>query len=309
MKHLPLHNPVFEALYKDFESLIRTKGYSRGQNTMYPSCVREFLFFIENKGITTIQQVEATEIIAYHEYISTRPNQRREGGLSDSMIKSHLFSLRLFFDYLLDNGELDSSPARLPKFTVKRHKERNILTVEEIKQLYAACENQRDKAMISVAYGCGLRRSEIQKLDTGDIHLHKGILIIRDSKNHKNRTIPASDNVLKNLKDYIIYERPKYLQHSKQYEPAFFVNERGEHWSGARMNDRLHELIERTQNPEIQRKEITLHCLRHSIATHLIDNGATIEFVQQFLGHSHIDTAHIYAKKRKQRMAILSQIR
>ena len=309
MQHLPLYNPVFEALYRDFASMIRTKGYSRGINTMYPSCVREFLFFIENKGITTIQQVEATEIIAYHEYLSTRPNQRREGGLSDSMIKSHLFSLRLFFDYLLDIGELDSSPARLPKFTVKRHKERNILTVEEIKQLYASCENMRDIALISVAYGCGLRRNEIYKLDVGDVHLHKGILIVRDSKNHKNRTIPVSDGVLKNLKDYIIYERPKYLQHSKQYENAFFVNERGDRWSGAYMNNRLHKLIERTQNPEIQRKEITLHCLRHSIATHLLDNGATIEFVQQFLGHSDIDTAHIYAKKRKQRMAILSQIR
>ena len=309
MKHLPIYNPVFENYYKDFNSFIKTKGYSRGKDCMYPSCVREFLFFIESKQVSDIKDITAKEIIAYHEYLLERPNQRREGGLSDSMIKSHLFSLRLFFDYLIDMDIVDSSPARLPKFVLKKYKQRNILTLEEIKQLYEACETKQDKAMLSLAYGCGLRRSEIVKLDTSDVHLQKGVVVIRDSKNHRSRTIPLADNVLRDIKEYLLYERMNYINIGKSPEHSFLINKLGLRKQGNDLNLRLKQLLERTHNPEILRKEITLHCLRHSIATHLLDNGATIEFVQHFLGHSQIDTAHIYSKRRKQQMKILSQIK
>lgn len=311
MKHLPIYNINNERLINEFYQYIKTKGYSRAKDGVYSSCVREFLFFIESRHVNDLKQVTATEIIAYHNYLSERPNQRRAGGLSDSMIKNHLFSVRLFFDYLLDTGELDSSPARLPRFTMKKYQERNILTTEEVNQLYDVCQTVQDKALLSVAYGCGLRRSEIEQLDASDVHLSKGILVVRDGKNHKSRTIPLSDRVLNDLKEYIIYERMKYIQavNNKVSTHALFINARSERKSGAHLNARLKQLIELTQNPELIKKEITLHCLRHSIATHLLDNGATIEFVQQFLGHSQIDTAHLYAKKRKQRMKILSQIR
>jgi integrase/recombinase XerD len=308
MKHLPLYTPCYQNLHSDFETYIRTKGFSRGHNSMYPSCIREFLFFLESRSIYNLEEVMATEIIAYHEYLMERPNQRRGGGLSDSMIKTHLFSVRLFFDYLLDTGEIESSPARLPKFVLKKYKERNILSSEEITLLYKMCETMQDRAIISLAYGCGLRRSELEKLDTTDVHLQQGIVVIRDSKNHKSRVVPMSDGVLKDIKEYILYERMKYIMPGKVIDHTLFINYRGVRKTGESMNKRLKELIQKTQSPELIRKEITLHCLRHSIATHLLDNGATIEFIQQFLGHSLIDTAHLYAKRRKQRMKILSQL-
>lgn len=309
MKHLPINNPVFENFYKDFNTFTKTKGYNRGENSMYPSCVREFLFFIESRQIFNINDITAKEIIAYYEYLLERPNQRREGGLSDSMIKSHLFSLRLFFDYLIDIEVIDNSPARLPKFILKRCKERNILTVEEIKLLYKVCETKEDKAILSLAYGCGLRRSEIEKLETSDVHFYKGIVVVRDSKNHRSRTIPMADNVLKDLKEYILYERMNNIKGNISPDHSFFINKSGLRKKGADMNLRLKKIIEKTHNVSIIKKEITLHCLRHSIATHLLDNGATIEFVQKFLGHCHIDTALIYTKRRKQQMKILNQIK
>ena len=309
MKHLAINNPTFENFYKEFDRAMKTKEYSRGLASSYANHLREFLFFIENKGLTTIHQVEPTDIIAFHEYLCTRPKFRKEGGLSDATIKGILFALRLFFDYLLDIGELDSSPARLPKFSITKHKERNILTVEEIKLVYSACQNKKERALISLAYGCGLRRNEIVKLDTSDILLHKGILIVRDSKNHKNRTIPISDGVLRDLKEYMIFERASYFEINQIANPSLFINNRNIRCSGESLNEKLKEIINRTNNPIIMNKEITLHCLRHSIATHLLDNGATIEFVQSFLGHSSIDTAHLYSKRRRQKMSILAQIR
>lgn len=310
MLSLPLHNKYFEELYKEFDRFVVTKNYGKGKNKMYQACVREFLFFIETKGFVTIQQIKASEIIAYYEYIRERPNQRKEGGLSESMIRHHLFSMRLFFDYLLETGEIQSSPARLPKFQIGKANERNICTVEEILQLYDACETKWDKALLSIAYGCGLRRTEIQNLNTTDVLLHKGMLIVREGKGNKSRTVPLSNNVIKDLKEYLIYERAKYfLQNNFEDTPAFFINNTGTRMLGDKLNGRLKELILKTNNAQLIRKEITLHCLRHSIATHLIDKGASIEFVQQLLGHAEIDTAHLYSKRRKQQLKIKSQLK
>jgi integrase/recombinase XerD len=312
MKNAPLTNNHFEELHTGFSDMIIAKGYSRGKDAHYPNSVREFLFFIEQKGFTTIHEIKALDIIAYYEYLQERRNIRREGGLSDSTIRSQLYSLRLFFDYLLDTKQITTSPARLPKFNFGTNQERNILTVEEIKQLYSVCESKRDKALLSIAYGCGLRRSEIEKLNTEDVLFYKGMLVVKEGKNGKSRIIPLSDNVLKYLKEYVIYERPNLLTRNphptNDAKEAFFINNIGTRKKGLAMLNRLKILIERTKNAAIIRKNITLHCLRHSIATHLLDQGATIQLVQQFLGHTMMDTAHLYSKRRKQQMVLLREI-
>ena len=309
MLGLPLHNKYFESLYKDFNVFVLAKNYRQGKGKMIQACTREFLFFIETKGFVTIQQIKASEIIAYYEYIRERPNQRKEGGLSDSMIRHHLFALRTFFDYLLDAGEIESSPARIPKFLLAKTKERNICSIEEIKQLYDACGSKRDRAILALAYGCGLRRSEISKLNTTDILIHKGTLLVREGKFKKSRTIPLSNNVITDLKEYLIYERAKYFsQNNYEESNAFLINDVGRRMLGDRVNDHLKIMIQKTNNAELLRKDITLHCLRHSIATHLLDKGATIEFVRDLLGHVEIDTAHLYSKRRKQRINLYNQI-
>ncbi len=310
MKNLPLQNKHFESIHRDFKVFISAKNYTTNTSSNILACIREFLFFIETKGFVTIQQVKSSEVISYYEYIIERPNQRRDGGLSDSVIRFHLFSLRIFFDYLLDAGEIESAPARIPKYQLAKTKSRNICSIEEIKQLYEACQSKRDRAILALAYGCGLRRSEIAKLNTSDVLIHKGILTVRSGKYNKSRTIPLSNNVISDLKEYLIYERAKYFsQNNYEETTAFLIGDIGSRMRGDRVNDHLKSIILRTNNAELIQKEITLHCLRHSIATHLLDNGATIEFVKDLLGHAEIDTAHLYSKRRKQRLNILHQIR
>jgi integrase/recombinase XerD len=309
MKSLPLHNPDFESLYKEFDSFIRLKGYSRGKQSCYASQVREFLFFIENRGVDTIKSAVALDVIQYYEYLRERPNQRREGGLSESMIRSHLFSLRLFFDYLMDIGEITASPAHLPKFDIGTHGDRQALTIAEVKEVNNACVTKMEKALLAIAYGCGLRRTEIELLDTNDVSFSRGILTVRDGKGGKSRTVPLSDGGIKTLREYITEERPTlFPKEGMEDTPAFFINKAGTRMKGQYLNDLLKGILVRTQNPVILSKEITLHCLRHSIATHLLDNGAEIEFVQEFLGHEMSDTTTLYAKRRKQRFNLYKQI-
>lgn len=309
MKHLPLNNTEFERLYNEFADFVKLKGYSRGKPTHYASNVREFLFFIENRGIDDISKVAAVDVIDYHEYLRERPNQRRDGGLSESMLRHHLYSLRMFYDYLMDMGEVNASPAHLPKFQIVRHNQRQILTVDEIKEVNAACITKMEKALLAIAYGCGLRRTEIELLDTNDVILTQGVLIVRDGKGGKSRTVPISDGGVKTLRDYVVNERPTLFPENKiEATPAFFINKWGERMKGQYLGHLLKGILERTQNPTILGKNITLHCLRHSIATHLLDNGAEIEFVQEFLGHEEMDTSTIYSRRRKQRLNLYNQI-
>lgn len=309
MKHLPIYNTEFERLNKEFAGFVRLKGYSRGKNTSYAYNVREFLFFSENRGIDDIRKVIATDVISYYEYLRERPNQRKEGGLSESMIRGHLFSLRLFFDYLMDIGEIEASPAHLPKFSIGKANQRQILTLEEVKEINNACVNIIEKALMAIAYGCGLRRNELELLDMGDVLLHKGLLIVREGKGGKSRTIPLSDTGIKTLREYIVNERAILAAgNSMEVCNAFFINKTGTRMKSESLANLLKEVISRTKNQTIITKNITLHCLRHSIATHLLDNGAEIEFVQEFLGHEEMDTSHLYSKRRKQHLKMYNEI-
>lgn len=300
MLKLPIKNKLYQNLYSEFDIFIKTKSYGRGRRVGYAANVREFLNFIENEQIDSILEIKAKDVVAYYEYLGIRRNERTGQTLSEATIRGQLFSLRLFFDYLTDTQQIQNSPARLPKFTFGPYQERNICTVEEIKMLYSHCENKKEKALLSIAYGVGLRRSEIENLNTVDIQFHNGLLLVRDGKYAKTRTLPLSNKCLDDIKDYVYNERTDFLANKNfRHNPALFVYENGNRMSGARLNLLLIKLIKRTKNPDLIAKKITLHCLRHSLATHLLDNGATIEFVQRLLGHTLIDTAHLYTKRRK----------
>ena len=300
MSKVELQSPQFRVLQYEFDKRIIAENYSTRGAGAYQTCVKEFLWWMELHGTTKIIRVESSTMIDYYEYITTRPNKLREGVLSESMINQHLFSLRLFFDYLLETKQVESV-VLIPKFSHGNAKERNIASQEEITLLYKHCKTKLEKAILGLAYGCGLRRSEMEDLNTNDLNYSNGILVVREGKNRKRRDVPMSDSVIKDLKDYLIHERPLYLKEHNQLELAFLVNNKGKRLKGDHANDILKEIIARTKNNELIKKEITLHCLRHSIAGHLLDNGADIEFIRDFLGHSEIDTSSIYARKNKQR--------
>ena len=300
-----LQSPRFKILYSEYDKLIKAKNLSTVGTGMYQLCVKEFLYWLELQGISRIKKIEASEMLDYYEYITTRPNKRKEGTLSESMISHHLLSLSMLFDYLLATNQITSA-VLLPKKNTGTYNEREVISLEELKLLYDNCQTKRERAILSVAYGCGLRRTEIHLLNTNDINFGNGMLVVRKGKLYKRREIPMSNNIIKDLKDYLVNERPNYLKENNRLEISFFINYRGKRMRGEHFNDVLKEIISRTKNQELIQKEISLHNLRHSISAHLIDNGADIEFVQTFLGHAQIDTAHIYARRRKIKMGLMN---
>lgn len=298
-----IQNPAFENLYNDFESFVRVRNYKQGRGKMYQGIVLEFLIWLEEKGITKIQDVNSEISIQYFDYLIARPKQRGEGSLSSKSIKFHLFVLGLFILNLLETSQIEKA-FYIPSYSEVNENPRNVLSIDEVQLLYNKAQNQLETALLSLAYGCGLRRSEIHSLDVRDVQLSKGMLTVRKGKNGKRRVVPISDSILEYLKKYIIEERYQKLEGKNQLEEAFFINSRGQRMSGEHLNETLKKMIEQTNNYELIKKEITLHCLRHSIAYHLAQNNAGIDFIRRFLGHSEINTTYLYAIKNKKRKPV-----
>jgi site-specific recombinase XerD len=290
----------YQKIHGEYHEFITAQNYATGNGLMYQACVKEYLCWMESNGICNVINIQSKDTIAYIEYLQKRSN-RRGGILSNATIIHNLFALKLLFDYLLDTNRIERA-LMLPKYNRAKGNEREVLTVDEIKMLYDACETKRDSCLLSIAYGCGLRRTEIQDLNVSDIQLSTGMLIVREGKGKKRRDIPMCDAVIRDIKSYLLHERESYMKRDQpRTEEAFFLNSFGKRLAGNYMNTRLQFLVEKTNNDALTEKEITLHCLRHSISTHLIDSGASMEFVRTFLGHSEIDTVHIYSRRRKRK--------
>jgi integrase/recombinase XerD len=300
-----IQTPAFRILAERFDAFIKVRNYKTGKGKMYQNALREFLLWLEETGITKIKEVTTKESIKYFEYLIARPKLRGEGTLSRQTIKFHLFVQGLFLVNLMENKEIENG-YYIPSYTGGIQKPRNILSVEEVKMVYEHTENEFERALLSVAYGCGLRRSEINALDLRDIQLHSGMLIVRSGKGSKRREVPMSDTVIGYLKRYILEERNQKLIGKNQMGEAFFINSKGKRATGENLNDTLKKMIEQTQKYELIQKDITLHCLRHSIAYHLAENNAGIDFIRRFLGHSDINTTYIYAIQNKKRKPVVT---
>jgi integrase/recombinase XerD len=298
-----LDNKEYLKVLKEFKENLKIIGYAEGTQHMLPTLVTEFLYRLEEKGLNRFDRIEQNDIIEHYEYLKERPNFRKDGGLSSMMIQHHIYSLKLFFAHLEKTGRIKYNPISALTFPKPESKERQILTVEEVKELYDVSENLIDKAILGIAYGCGLRRSEITRLDIRDIAFRSFLLYVREGKGCKRRVVPMPKKVGEDLKSYYLKERSSYIRRTtKDNQVAFLLNVEGNRMKGETCNKRLKCLIQLTDNSNIINKEISLHSLRHSIATHLLDSGLGIESVQEFLGHSGVDSTQIYTRVSKSQL-------
>jgi len=140
------------------------------------------------------------------------------------------------------------------------------------------------RLVFALFYGCGLRMSEGLKLTIDDIDFDRKTVFVRQGKNYKDRIVPMSEGVFKIVESYVYNFRNRYkLTHNRLFIHKKITLRRG-----------LIETQKACDNPEIQEKRITLHVLRHSIATHLLQNGVNIENIAKFLGHTSLASTQIY---------------
>jgi len=279
-------------LTQSFEKWLKTLDYA--PSTVYASVsyVENFFFYLKSLEIETLQAIHPETISRYYKYLQTRTNKRQSGSLSNNYITSNINAIKRFSRYLQQTEK--------PFFEVSiktnpdKETSKTILTPKEIKTLYKACENSvlgiRDRAILSVYYGCGLRRSEGVNLDLKDVLLKEKLVFVRTGKGYKDRYVPLSEAVKDDLENYI-YQSRKHIQSFKPIKSeAFFLSMQVKRMCGNALIERVHKLA---ATAGIQ-KETGLHTLRHSIASHLLQSGMTLEEVSQFLGHSSLESTQIY---------------
>lgn len=309
MKNLELKNTSYQYLEQSFKEWLNIIGYSENTVNSWPVHVREFLHYLEQHNVTGIQQVTPQRTYNFLHYIKHRKSDRTGTALSTHSINKIINSINAFAKYINATGKHTLDIA--PKHVELNSLERNILTQEEIKQLYEAtfisgrhnssAIGQRDRAIIAVFYGCGLRKDEGARLNIIDIDTYKGLLFVRKAKGNKQRYVPIAPKHLEDIKDYLENGRNWFLQdnnYRKHASPvrkkietddeAFLINHEGK-----RMLSIYYRLSILKERAGID-KEFSTHTLRHSIATHLLQSGMKIEDIAKFLGHSSLESTQIY---------------
>lgn len=315
MKGLQINSVHYRYIERSFKDWLETLGYA--ETTVYnmPNHIRGLLHWLEQEGKTQVNEITTDQIRRYYyNHLKNRSHARIGGALSAAHLNKHLQALYGFCKYLRQSGRLILEPLNI-SWEEKEQEIIQVLTEEEIKQLYEVCEKHpvstsrkpqwfypalalRDRAMLTIYYGCGLRRNEGLHLDIQDVLFEKQLLYVKKGKGYKERFVPISKAGLIHLEKYIYDSRPLFLHDEKQ--DALFISERGKPITGQSMLIRLNMLLKRTENKELIEKEITLHTLRHSIATHLLANGMDLEKIQEFLGHSSLESTQIYTHLLKE---------
>jgi integrase/recombinase XerD len=295
----------YQKLAESFYQYQKRLGYVENSYKARFNYLNEFLQWLEQQGLLDITQIQAPEINRYYSYISSRPSKKDGGALSQKTTHSHMRIIRDLFEMLLRSGQIQINPCSTLNFPYpKISEERTVLDQDEIKQLYQATETAQEQAILSLAYGCGLRVGELVKCNVEDIRLREKILIVPQGKGNKRRVVPMSSGVAKDLANYYYNERDE-LTKGRDYKPnqnAFMLHSRGGRMQKDTYNKHLKALIERTGNLEMKEKQITVHSLRHSIATHLLEQGILVEQVRMFLGHSQLETTQIYTHISKEQL-------
>ncbi len=302
MKHLPLKSEHFEYIEKSFQEWLDILGYAPSTVYGLPIHIREFFHYLENQGIRLVTQLEVKHFKAHFKALKSRGNTRRGGGLSNTYLNKHLQALYKLAEYLRASGKLQIGGLGIGRGT-NDASTIELLTQNEIKELYKATIdynqgtilepfNARDRAMLTVFYGCGLRRNEGYHLDLSDIYWERQLLHVRKGKNYKERFVPFNKKAMHHLQEWVYDWRPIVVKSKK--EEAFFISQRGRRMQAQSLALRLKLLQQRSDDIGLKAKNVHLHALRHSIATHLLQNGMDLIKISRFLGHSSLESTQIY---------------
>jgi len=266
------------------------KGLAENTIQSYSRDLTRFIQFLEGGNLSPIH-VTQEHIIGYMGSL---------GSLSVRTAARNLSSLKMFFRFLVIEGKIEKSPARLLKAPKLPLRLPDVLSPQEVEQLLSQPDNtshlgQRDRAMLELLYATGLRVSELVGLKVPNINLEAGYVRMV-GKGSKERMVPVGAKALEALKDYLFGGRMRLLKHKSS--PYLFLNVMGRVMS----RQGFWKIIKRYGVKAGIKKRITPHRLRHSFASHLLEGGADLRSVQIMLGHEDISTTQIYTHVTRERL-------
>ncbi len=266
-----VHEPSAEGYLQleQFQRYLRSKRYSESTVKTYSEALKSFLTFYKEKSVYEITNddviVYNTEFILKNKLSSSYQNQ------IVNAIKLY-FTTQRGFKINIDQIHRPKREKTLP----------NVLSKEEVKQLLESHSNLKHKTMLSLIYSCGLRCGELLALKPVHIDSKRNIVLLKNSKGKKDRIVPLSGKILEMLRDYYkIYKPTSYLFEGQTIGTPY--DERS-----------LQQVLKQALKKAGISKPVTLHWLRHSYATHLLENGTDLRYIQELLGHNSSKTTEIY---------------
>lgn len=267
------------------------KGLAQNSINSYSLDIEKLYGFLqeEKKSLFKVKEEDLVKFV----------HQQAQAGLSPRSLARLISSLKSFFKFLLLENYLKKNPAeRLTSPSLWLSLPR-VLTVEEVEQLLERPDLKkpqgiRDRAILEVLYGSGLRVSELVSLELKDVRLEEGFLICK-GKGSKERIVPMGRSAVRWVKTYLREVRPLW---DKSGSPVLFLTRRGEAFT----RQGVWKILKIYGREAGLSEKIHPHVLRHSFATHLLERGADLRSVQMLLGHSQITTTQIYTHVSRQRL-------
>ena len=269
------------------------KGLAKNTLESYRRDLDKFIAYMHKQKITSPEMVDQKAINLYI-------GDLNKNGRATSTISRCIASIRSFFTFLLQEGIIENNPALDLESPRIEKKLPRVLTTREVDLLL--CQPKpgehnglRDKAMLELLYASGIRVSELVDLNITDFDPKVGYLRCQ-GKGMKERIVPIGTMAINYVSEYLDNSRAKLLK--KNGEPALFVN----HHGGRMTRQGFWKILKKYARKSKIEGDITPHTLRHSFATHLLENGADLRSVQEMLGHSDISTTQIYTQVTKRKI-------
>jgi integrase/recombinase XerD len=276
----------------------RRRGIKEGTLAVDRYDLERFLAFCRKRGVDDPRAVTPALVDAFCVWLETRYRCRGPGGrgrrLSANTLATTVFKVRSLFRFLVREGRLLVDPARdLVGGRLRVKALERALAPDGLEAMLKTRDEEsalglRDRAMLEVLFGCGLRRAELVSLDLYDVDLGRHLVYVRRGKGGKARVVPVEGSAWKALARYIEAGRPELVTaHSAQ---ALFLATGGRRLGASRLAQIVVESARRARLP----RRVTAHDLRHGYATALVRGGADVRVVQKLLGHARIDTTEVY---------------
>ena len=275
-----------ETHFHDFLTMLRVeRNVSNHTMDAYKRDINQYLMYLGDLDIKNLSDVKSTHIRDYIRVLS-------DGGMAPASISRIISSIRTYYRFLSSENILDENPVLLINNPKLPKKLPDVLSEKEISLIINAIREssqfyQRDKSIIELLYSCGIRVTELCNLEMSNLFIDEDLIRVM-GKGNKERLLPLGVRSKKYLDDYIKHSRNSHIK--KSGSSFVFVSRNGNQLTRAMINIILNKW---TQVSGLK-KSVSPHKLRHSFATHLLEGGADLRFVQALLGHSDISTTQIY---------------
>ena len=274
----------------EFKNQLKALGYADNTMELYRRGLNEFGQYLKDKGVDDLRNVSRQTAIDYHAHIMAGPQ-----AMETKAIK--LRAVKRLFEYLTDKNLLLINPVEgLQETFRQKRKIGPVLTIQEVQKVLQQPNmglrtGIRDRAIMEILYATGIRAGELRTLEVYDVDLKEEVLFVRKGKGRKQRVVPLGKNAAQYLREYLEKVRPRWAKKNPK-ERRLILSSSGLPITHGNVSANLYM---HTRNAGVK-KGASPHMFRRSCATHLIQNGADIRYVQKLLGHSNLKTTQQYTK-------------